>query len=1133
MSDFVLPLFPFDSSALTVTTTVWIGVMVGAFFNLRFGWTLSGLVVPGYLTPLLMTRPLSVAVITFESILVYAIVVACSEWPRGLRYWSSFFGRDRFFFILLVSVLVRALLDGFLLPIAGEVIVSRYGLDFDYQNDLHSFGLIIVALIANYFWKPGVVRGLPPLMTCVGATYFLVTWVLVPYTNFSVGNLYLLYEDITSSLLASPKAYILVITTAYLASWINLRYAWDFNGILVPALLGLLWYEPAKIVVSGFECIIVLLAGQWIMKLPIFQGATIEGARKLSFFFTVCFLYRVVLCHLLPAIWPNVQLTDAFGYGYLLTTLMAVKIHDKKRPISMLIGTVHVSLAGAVAGSLIGFALLCSPRMDLMSMITHGSDDDQRAEPVLEVSAQGLMDQLRADRVLLYEKKRPESYRIPSADELAAFRSALEQLKTWTLSGASPQVRSVELDSIVKQMSELNYRISLVERKYLYLTERSPTAGWGIYVVDLDPETSLGVQVPAPLLEWATLDCGVRAMQLTGARSLSVAGAKRNTNLDGSSDVLRVRETMFSVFQQVFADQDLLQIRGYTQSGYRRIADSEGLDRLELMDLGDVQSRMYVHRGIPDGMSLAMLRTAAAPFEIRWQSSPLANVLRDQSSGRVLEWFLSRSDRRQLVGSVGYFGNGDEAIDQPASNVGGSEDVAARIHRMPLRSYLQTAKARILPKSSQQFRPATVDEMLFMAQEVISPTLKVASEERAIDHHGEMNLSESAWAEIAAINSAAGGLGYRLDVVSDPYTKDVMLVLVEDDANVRRGWGTYVFRIGMVDSVAIEIPRPLLERYSIDFGINLFEHPRGSVLSLAGAHPHANSDHRADISLSRNRTSLFNLVRHELLRHLGDRPFLIVQARAITAPVQADIVVACDDGAKKIDQLSPLKRLLLGQLATDDQTIALVGGQIDTAGYEIGMLLQATTTQSARNKEAISLWLSPSLRRRFSDEASNDSSADQFDVCGIESIQVDLASDIARRFQRESRSASLDVEFVRDLLTFTRTNDVVLLHGLVARYPQYRLRRVIDQVSGQAFLCIETGRDAAPDIVNLTGAISNRIAFEPKVDESRIRYFARSKTRWLRFGAESGDAGELRDFVSLPGVGIAPVTQPMQGEGVR
>ena len=59
MDLFPLPLFPEGSLRESVVTTVWVGVFVISFFNLRFGWTYSGLVIPGYLVPLMLTNPVS------------------------------------------------------------------------------------------------------------------------------------------------------------------------------------------------------------------------------------------------------------------------------------------------------------------------------------------------------------------------------------------------------------------------------------------------------------------------------------------------------------------------------------------------------------------------------------------------------------------------------------------------------------------------------------------------------------------------------------------------------------------------------------------------------------------------------------------------------------------------------------------------------------------------------------------------------------------------------------------------------------------------------------------------------------------------------------------------------------------
>src|SRR3546814_12285958 len=45
MGIFPLPLVPEGGLASSVITTVWVGVFVLCFFNLRFGWVLSGLAI--------------------------------------------------------------------------------------------------------------------------------------------------------------------------------------------------------------------------------------------------------------------------------------------------------------------------------------------------------------------------------------------------------------------------------------------------------------------------------------------------------------------------------------------------------------------------------------------------------------------------------------------------------------------------------------------------------------------------------------------------------------------------------------------------------------------------------------------------------------------------------------------------------------------------------------------------------------------------------------------------------------------------------------------------------------------------------------------------------------------------------
>ena len=1081
MLGFTLNIFPFDSTAITVTTTVWVGVVVSVFFNLRLGWTLSGLVVPGFVVPLIVTRPITASVILLESAITYWIVYLLSEGPRKTPYWSSFFGRDRFFVIFLVSVVVRAFMDAYFLPWVGQMMVEDYGINFDYRNNLHSFGLILVALIANYFWKPGLMRGLPPLVTCIAITYVIIQGILVNYTNFNVGNFHLLYEDVTESMMASPKAYIIVLTTAYIASWMNLRYAWDFNGILIPALLGLLWHEPTKIVVSCLECFLLLGLGKLVMTTPVMRKIAIEGSRKTLYYFSICFIYRLLACHFVPILIPSIKMTDTFGAGYLLTTLMAIKIHDKKKPISMLLGTAKVSMVGAVAGSIFGFVLVCGPRIQL-GFATPVVGHNVAPLAGIDWVDRSISSVAREDKTLLYEKRKADSYQPPLPGELTEFRSAIELIQAM-----GSKLTDEKLNAIAAKLRAINYKLSVVEDRYLYLRERSPANGWGMYVIDTQQTDGLCVQVPAPLDEWSTLESGLSLLKHVPSSSLAIAGTSRHVNFTGNADVMNAMTTMFAVFHDLYNKNGVLQVRGYTRSIYRKICKYESVN-YESDAMRAAQSRMYVRGQVPPQIRLSDLKRLSGSLDVRWRNSPLANKLRDTSSVNFAELLLNRIDRRRLVAQVALENGDNEHSNKPI------------ISQTCLRDWLGGEKDRVLQQGSEGYVPANLEQILYMDEEVVTPLVACLENIKRSGSGADLTwLDDQVSNDLQVINGSAMAQGYQLTVIQDTEAEDCFIALSEVPTNANKGWGIFVFRVGLSDPFAVEIPRPLYERRSFDFGASLFERPRGSALMIAGAHPKANADGSADISKSANKTNLFNLVRHILLRRLGDRPFLITQARAIQAPVQADIVVATDDGATAAESLGPLKTQLLNQLKEDQLTVKFVDGEEETAGYELGILMQATSVQVSQNKEVVSLWLSPSLRNKYREQADNHGLTAQFDACGISTINEKLTSYLSQ-FVSEGDACwgdRMSAKMTADVLHYATTFDIVRLHQLKQSNPDWTLQRLVDPTTGQAFLLLNRDKQHFPAVINLTGAIGKRTVQIDTFDLQEVRRYVRSRSLWL------------------------------------
>jgi len=216
----ILPLHVFSTGMFSsaVFVCIWLGAIVAVVFNLGLGWPLSGLVVPGYLAPLILTRPWLAFTIFLDSAITYFVSYFISERCGRHRYWHTFLGRDRFFLIILVSVIVRLVFDKFAYPIMGEFINHAFSLHFDYRNNLHSFGVVVVALLANFFWGLGFRRSIVPFVSIVFCTVFLIRYVLMVFTNFSIANLSHIYMDIAIYLDATPKSYIILLITAYIAS---------------------------------------------------------------------------------------------------------------------------------------------------------------------------------------------------------------------------------------------------------------------------------------------------------------------------------------------------------------------------------------------------------------------------------------------------------------------------------------------------------------------------------------------------------------------------------------------------------------------------------------------------------------------------------------------------------------------------------------------------------------------------------------------------------------------------------------------------------------------------------------------------------------------------------------------------
>lgn len=347
----MIELFPTSVLDTSILTAVLVGMLLVWFFQEWLGWGFTGLVVPGYLASVLVIQPLTGVVMVVEGVATWLALVALSDalprwWP-----WSPLFGRDRFFLTLLSSVGVRLAMEGAIFPLLAE----RYQLRI--ATELHSMGLVVVPLLAYAIWRNGPVRAVPRIGVPLFLTWLVLDRVLLRFTNLSLGSFELTYEDLALDFISSPRAYILLLCGAWLGSVANLRYGWDFGGIIVPGLLALCWLQPERLVATICEALIITMVLRASLRLPALREMNLAGGRLLVLAMLVAYMLKFLLGHLLGAGWPGLRLRQLFGFGYLLPALIALRMVLSGDTFRTIVPALTTSLGGFVVGTSLAWGL--------------------------------------------------------------------------------------------------------------------------------------------------------------------------------------------------------------------------------------------------------------------------------------------------------------------------------------------------------------------------------------------------------------------------------------------------------------------------------------------------------------------------------------------------------------------------------------------------------------------------------------------------------------------------------------------------------------------------------------------------------------------------------------------------------
>ena len=118
-------------------------------------------------------------------------------------------------------------------------------------------------------------------------------------------------------------------------------------------------------------------------------------------------------------------MTDYFGFGYLLATLLAMKMHEKKILPRMTRVTLQTSITGAALASIIGFAIMISAE----SVRILGVAPPAAAMPAAMPATGLLRDLFQRDRIELYRARLTKSRPTQPVAQVLAFAEALQLLQ--------------------------------------------------------------------------------------------------------------------------------------------------------------------------------------------------------------------------------------------------------------------------------------------------------------------------------------------------------------------------------------------------------------------------------------------------------------------------------------------------------------------------------------------------------------------------------------------------------------------------------------------------------------------------------------------------------------------------------
>lgn len=806
--DGVLQLFPPHGLDQSILVAVLLGMLVLLFLTEVFGWVFVGLVVPGYLSSVAVIQPASAIAVLFEAMITFVLVRFVSEGLSRFKPWSPFFGRERFLLIVMISVVVRQNSQIWILPVLLRHIDDTFGTSWYTDLDFYSIGLVLIPLTANMCWKLGVWRGSLQIGVPTIITYLLLQFVLLPYTNLSFGNLALTYENVALDFLGSPKAYMILLTGSFLAAHYNVKYGWDYNGIMVPSLMALAWFSPPLVLLTVVEALLLLGLMRLVMALPMMRTVNLEGPRKVSLIFILGFFLKFVSGWVSSSMSGGVHVTEFFGFGYVLTSLIAVKMLNVRAVGRVVLPTVQVSLTAFLVGSLIGYTLdQIAPDDTRPAKLDQRHDEPTRMllrEP-LGVMAMAEVRARPAPPVDIRDGR--------SAEELKTYTCLWRGLDRWVADNGSelPATVLTCARKLGLEVRPVDAGLAPNQRAFAVLDGEEHLAeqtGWDTGLL-FPGAPGPYIEVPSPRLESPAALAATFLCKSIQCRGILVSGGDSRQN-NAANALTHVRST-FEIAHRQLESAPVIQLRA---------------------DVDALRGRPVLHlkHTLPPSIQLQALWPQAV--ELRWQPPP--NPM--QQWGMRHDFVVFRVHPEDLW---------QRLLDQSPGAPAQKPDVDIESFVAPL---VERSDDPLDPNVPEVILPSETELHLF---------------ERLLAD----DLLQGRWERIPWLTRLAHVIDYQIAFLPDcAGPADGCWVLMQNDAQTRYPMGLLAVRTGESAPIAVEIPRPQRELGTLRIGIELWIESRGHALLVNPDEKVSGTGMRLDPTIIGNPVTPFQ-AGHQAIHH--------------------------------------------------------------------------------------------------------------------------------------------------------------------------------------------------------------------------------------------------------------------------